>query len=52
MVEFFILSVVVIDHVYFAEIELGEFCAFVMFVETAEALPFQVYFLDVLRKGH
>lgn len=39
MVEFFILSVVVVDHVYFAEIELGEFCAFVVFVEAAEALP-------------
>lgn len=40
MVEFFVLSVIVIDHVYFAEIELGEFGAFVVFVETAETLPF------------
>ena len=52
VVEFFILGVVVIDHVYLAEIELGQFCALGVLVKAAETKPFQVDPLDVLGKSH
>lgn len=40
MIEFLVLSIVVIDHINFAEIEFGKFGALVVLVKTAETLPF------------